>query len=244
MKAMILAAGEGTRLSPLTLQTPKVLLPLNGVPLIQYTLAWLRRYGVTEVAINLHHLGEKIKDFLGDGSRFGVKIVYSPEKALLGTAGGVKRLAHFLDDTFAVVYGDVVPDFDLSAMIEFHREKRAVATLALVEVPNPWEVGIVEIDKDGQLVNFMEKPPRGTELGNLGSGGVYVLEEEVLSYIPSEGFCDFAYEIFPKIITLGLPVYGYRLKPDDYLGDIGTLEKYHQINQHCASGRVTLNYAE
>ncbi|MBA7502771.1 UTP--glucose-1-phosphate uridylyltransferase [subsurface metagenome] len=231
MKAMILAAGEGMRLRPLTLETPKILLPIEGTPLIQYTLAWLKSHGISEVAINLHHLGEKIKDFLGDGSKFGVRICYSPEEKLLGTAGGVKKMEKFFDGTFAVVYGDVLTDFNLSAMANYHKEKKALGTLALFQAPNPWQAGIVEIDKQGRLLRFREKPPRGSESGNLSSGGVYILEKDILSYILGEGFCDFGYDVFPKLVELALPLYGYILEPQDYLIDIGTPEKYHKAQE-------------
>ena len=230
MKAMILAAGEGTRLRPLTLNTPKVLLPVSGVPLIEYTLCWLKHYGITGVAINLHHLAAKIQSRLGDGARFGIKIVYSLENSLLGTAGGVKKMAAFLDGPFAVVYGDVLTDLDLNAMLEFHRDRQAAATLAVREMPNPWEVGVLEMNSGGRILDFTEKPPRGSERSNLSSGGVYILEKNVLDHVPEAGFCDFAYDVFPRLIELGLPVYGYHLKNGDYLLDIGTAEKYKQAN--------------
>ncbi len=242
MKAMILAAGEGTRLRPLTLDTPKALLPVAGVPLIEHTILWLKRHSVGEVVINLHHLGKKVTDFLGDGSRLGVKIAYSPEQTLLGTAGAVRRVEQSFDGTFVVLYGDVITDFNLSAMIDFHQQKKAIATLALLRVSNPWEVGVVRLNGDGRLLSFAEKPPRGSEPGNLANSGVYVLEKEILDYIPREGFCDFAYDIFPRVIRLGLPVYGYRLNKDDYLVDIGTPEKYQQANEEMESGKVKIGY--
>lgn len=242
MKAMILAAGEGTRLKSLTLTVPKVLLPIGGVPLIGYTLSWLRSHGISEVAINLCHRGDKIKNFLGGGSRLGIKIAYSPEETLLGTAGGVKRMEHFFNDTFVVVYGDILTDFDLRDMIRFHQGEKTMATLALLEVPNPWEIGIVEINEGGRILSFVEKPPRGSETGNLGSGGVYVLGKEILNYIPDKGYSDFAYDIFPKLIELGLPVYGYVLKPEDYLIDIGTIEKYRKANEDVEAERVKTRY--
>jgi len=243
-KAMILAAGEGTRLRPLTLETPKVLLPIGGVPLIEYTLAWLKSHGILGVAINLHHLGDKIKDFLDDGSRFGVSISYSVEEALIGTAGGVKKMEHFFNDTFVVVYGDVLADFDLGAMVGFHQRKISLATLALLEVPKPWEVGVVEINEGGRILSFVEKPALGSEASSLGSGGVYVLEKEIFSYIPDEGFGDFAYNIFPKLLELGLPVYAYILKPEEYLIDIGTIEKYSKANEDVQAGRVEIKHGE
>lgn len=243
-KAMILAAGQGTRLRPLTLETPKVLLPVGGVPLIEHTLVWLRSHGVSEVAINLHCLGDKIKNCLGDGSRFGIKVFYSPEETLRGTAGGVRRMKHFFDSTFVVAYGDVLTDFNLTRMIQFHQRKKAIATLAIREVPNPWDVGVVEMSNEGRIVSFVEKPPCRCEAGNLGSGGVYVLEKRVLNYVPGESSSDFAYDIFPKLIELGLPVYGHKLKPDDYLIDIGTIEKYHQANEDIRAGKLKIKHEE
>jgi NDP-sugar pyrophosphorylase family protein len=232
MKAMLLAAGEGTRLRPLTLEMPKVLLPIGGQPLIEYQLSWLKHHGIQEVAINLYNLGDKVKDFLGDGSRFGVKIFYSTEEKLLGTAGGVKRMEYLFHNTFAVVYADVLTNFNLSAMVKFHQEKKAVATLVIFEAPNPTEVGVVEMSSEGRILSFVEKPKAANlELQSLASGGVYVLEKEVLNYIPAQGFSDFAYDIFPKLLELSLPIYGYALKSQDYLIDIGTIEKYNQANK-------------
>lgn len=243
-KAMVLAAGEGTRLRPLTLETPKVLLLVAGKPLLGHTVSWLRNYGISEVAINLHHMGDKIKEFLGDGSRFGVKVFYSPEETILGTAGGVKRMEHFFDGTFVVVYGDVLTDFDLRDMIQFHRGKKATATLAILRVPNLWDVGIVQINEQGRIMSFVEKPARGSETGNLGSGGVYILESEILDYVPSEGSSDFAYDIFPRLLELHLPLYGYVLKSEDYLIDIGTIEKYRKANEDVKARTVKIRYEE
>jgi NDP-sugar pyrophosphorylase family protein len=238
MKAMILAAGEGTRLRPLTLEVPKALLPIAGMPLVQWMLSWLRNYGIEEIAINLFHLGQKISGFLGDGSGLGVKIVYSPEEALLGTAGGVKRMERFFDGTFVVVYGDVLTDFDLGAMIEFHNSRDSLATIALWEFPNPWDVAVVSLDQEGRILELVEKPPRGSKVGNLGSGGIYVLEPQVLDYVPAEGYCDFAYDVFPNMIMLGAPVYGYALSSEDYLIDIGTLENYCRANEDAEKGKI------
>ncbi len=243
-KAMILAAGEGTRLRPLTLETPKVLLPVEGKPLLGYTLFWLRNHGISAVAINLYHLGNKIEDFLGDGSHFSVKILYSHEDTLLGTAGGVKRVESFFDGPFVVVYGDVLTDFNLKDMIRFHQEKKSIATIAIFKATNPWDVGIVEINDEGRILSLVEKPPRGSEKSNLASGAVYVLEREILKHIPSEEFEDFAYAIFPKLLELNLPIFGYVLKPEDYLIDIGTIEKYHNANEDVKAGKVKIGYEQ
>ena len=233
-KAMILAAGEGTRLRPLTLEVPKALLPINGTPLIEHTLLWLKHHGISEVAINLHHLGHKLKEFLGNGARFGMKVVYSEEEILLGTAGGVKRMEDFFEGTFVVFYGDNLTDFNLSAMIELHRQKKGVATLALFEPSNPSEVGIVEMDEKGRVSRLIEKPESpvlNSRHPARANGGVYILEKEVLDHIPSAGFSDFAFDIFPKLIGFGLPVYGYSLETKAHFIDIGTMEKYQRANR-------------
>jgi len=245
---MILAAGEGTRLRPLTLETPKVLLPVAGRPLIQHQLSWLRSHGIQEVAINLYHLGDKIQEFLGNGSRWGMKICYSPEETLLGTAGGVKRMEHFFDDAFVVVYGDVLTNLDLSAMVNSHQQKNAVATLAIFEAAKPWEVGVVDIDGEGRILSFEEKP-RSPVLNRqspvLASGGVYVLEKQVLGHIPSQGFSDFAYDIFPRLIALGLPLYGYILNSKDYfIIDIGTWDEYRRANSNVGKSKVPTSKSE
>ena len=242
VKAMILAAGEGTRLKPITLQTPKVLLPVGGIPLIIHQLSWLKSHGISEVAINLYHQGEKVKELLGNGSRFGVTICYSDEEALLGTAGGVKRMEHFFDSTFIVVYGDVLTDFDLSEMIQFHMERKVKATIAVVRVTNPWEVGIVEMVDGERISSFVEKPARGSETSDLGNGGVYTLEKGVLNYIPDERYCDFAYDVFPSLMEADIPIGGYVLKPNDYLIDIGTIDKYQKAEEDVRAGRVRLDY--
>jgi len=242
MKAMILAAGEGTRLRPLTLKVPKVLLPINGVPLIEHTLRWMKSHGVSEVAINLHHLGEQIKDFVGNGSRFGMKVAYSKEKALLGTAGGVKAMEHFFNGTFVVYYGDNLTDFDLTAMIALHREKGGVATIAVFKSHNPTEVGIVEMDNEGRIYKLAEKPTDNIQSPVLANGGVYVLEPEILGFISAGVFSDFAYDVFPNLLRTGLSIYGYRLGATDYFLDIGTMPKYQRSNEDAKARKVKIRH--
>jgi mannose-1-phosphate guanylyltransferase len=187
------------------------MVPIGGRPLIEHTLAWLKQYGNAEVGINLHYLCQKIIACLGDGSLFGLKITYSYEDSLLGTAGGVKHLASLMKientntplilnlskdlssgfahrsstvGSFLVVYGDILTDMDLGWMLEHHIRSGALATIALFTVPHPHEVGIVEVDTQGRILSFTEKPVPGTEKSNLASGGIYILEPEVLDYIP------------------------------------------------------------
>lgn len=239
-KAMILAAGEGTRLQPLTIDTPKPLLPVAGTPLICYSLTLLRQHGIREVAVNLHHHGQKITDYLGNGSRLGMSIHYSCEEDLLGTAGGVKKVAHLFDGTFVVLYGDVLTDCDLSALIRFHRKHGGVATLALSTAANPWEVGVVQLDGGSRVLDFVEKPPKGSPVGNLANGGVYVLERAILDYIAESGASDFGFDVFPRLLREGVPIYGYPLPAETYLIDIGTPEKYSRAGADVAMGRLRI----
>jgi NDP-sugar pyrophosphorylase family protein len=172
-KAMILAAGEGIRLRPLTAAVPKCLLPLGKTPIVKHQIRWLKMYGVKNVIINLYHKGDEIKAALGDGTKFDLEIHYSPEEVLLGTAGGVKRMQDFFDEVFYVVYGDTISDVNLTSMAEFHQKKQAVMTIALFETESTREVGIVEINKDGKLISFTEKPSKGKERSNYSNGGIY-----------------------------------------------------------------------
>ncbi len=238
MKAMILAAGEGTRLRPLTLATPKVLLPVAGRPVIDHILGWLRHHDIDEVAINVCHLAEAVVDSLGDGGDLGMSISYSREESRLGTAGGVKRMADFFDGTFVVHYGDVLTDFDLGAMVRRHRDSGAVATLAIVRMAEPRNAGVVEMDEAGRITSFAEKPARRSESSNLENGGTYVLEREVLELVPAGERTDFGRDVLPELVRSGRPVHGYVLDAGDYLIDIGSREKYRQAGDDVASGRV------
>ena len=230
-KAMILAAGEGTRLQPLTLNTPKTMLLVADTPLIAHIIHWLKSFNINEIGINLHYQGNKIVDYLGNGAQLGVKIEYSYEEKLLGTAGGVKRLEnYFKEGPFVVVYGDVLTDFNLRKMTDFHLASGAVATIALIPISNTWEKGIVELNKQGRILSFVEKPPPGTEKSNLSNAGIYIVGPKVFDYIPAAGFSDFAFDVFPHMLNDGLPLFGYQLAPQDYLIDIGSLDKYRQAN--------------
>jgi NDP-sugar pyrophosphorylase family protein len=237
MKAIILAAGEGTRLRPLTLNTPKVMLPIDGKPLLAYTLELLRFHNITEVAINLYHLPHVVMDWLGSGERFGIHVTYSVENPILGTAGALTRLRDFFDDTFVVIYGDDLTDLNISSLVRFHQAKEALATVALLEVDNPTNYGIAEVDDEYRILRFVEKPAPGTISSKLGSTGVYVLQPEVIDYIPSDTFCDFGYDIFPALLSQGVRIYGYLTK--DYLLDIGTVENYYRAERDLREGRFS-----
>ncbi|GAB4531001.1 MAG: hypothetical protein Kow0063_09740 [Anaerolineae bacterium] len=228
MKGMILAAGEGRRLRPLTDHVPKPMLPLAGRPLLEHIIVYLRDCGITELAINLYHRPAVVMDYFGDGSRWGVSLRYSVEERLLGSAGGVKRLQDFFDDTFVVYYGDVYTRADLVPMIELHRRCKVLATMGLYRVPDPWNRGIVELD--GQVISrFVEKPPRGHIFSDLANAGIYVLEPAVMDWIPDDRPWDFGQHVFPALLADKVRVAGYVI--EDPLIDIGLPEKYEQANQ-------------
>ncbi len=233
MNGMILAAGEGKRLRPLTRYLPKPMLPLAGRPLLEHIIIHLRDCGITRLAINLHHLPEAVMGYFGAGSRWGVSLRYSVEEQLLGSAGGVKRLQPFFDDTFLLYYGDVYTQADLRPMIEFHRRSGAAATMGLYRVPDPWNRGIVQLDDAGTIVKFVEKPPREQVFSDLANAGIYVLEPEVLDMIPEGRVWDFGQDVFPAMLAKDIHVAGYVI--EDILIDIGLPDKYQQANR-IASG--------
>ena len=231
MKAMILAAGEGTRLRPLTATQPKPMLPVAGIPTLEWIVRWLAAYEVREIAMNLSWLPETVERYFGDGSRLGVSLRYSIEDKVLGTAGGVKRLEAFFDSAFVLVYGDVLTDFDLEALIRFHQSRPPgpKVTLSLTRVPNPTECGIVAIDEAGRINRFVEKPPANEVFSDLANAGVLIMEPEILASIPPEMFYDFSLDLFPRLMAQGVPFYGWIMPTHCYLIDIGSHEKYARV---------------
>lgn len=231
MKALILAAGEGTRLRPLTLDRPKPMLPVAGEPLLAITVSILRDHGITDLAINLHHRPEAITNYFGNGVDFGVSITYSYEQQMMGTAGAAKKLEGFLNDTFFVIYGDVLTNVDYSNLIQFHRSRQSLLTLSLYHVSNPTEVGLVGIDAHGRVTRFLEKPRPDEVFTDLANSGALICEPEVLSHVPPDTFFDFGHDLLPALLELGEPLYGLPLAPDEYLVDIGTPENYKRAQR-------------
>jgi len=226
MKALILAAGEGTRLRPLTLDRPKPMLPVAGEPLLAITVSMLRRHGITDLAVNLHHQPDAITGYFGNGADFGVSITYSFEQQIMGTAGAAKKLEGFLNDAFLVVYGDVLTNLDYSNLMQFHRSRQSLLTLSLYRVSNPTEVGLVGIDAHGRVARFLEKPRLEEVFTDLANSGILICEPEVLSHVPPDTFFDFGRDLLPALLELGEPMYGLPLAPGEYLIDIGTPENY------------------
>jgi mannose-1-phosphate guanylyltransferase len=227
MKALVLAAGAGTRLRPLTDTCPKPMLPIAGKPLLERTMHWLAAAGVSEAALNLHHLPDVVRNGLGDGSQFGIRIAYNYENELLGTAGATHGFPGFFDAPFLVIYGDLLMDLDLADLIEFHRERNATMTLALKRTTTPQSQGMIEVDQTGRVLRFVEKPSDWNG-GDTANAGVYVCEPAVASRIPA-GFSDFGHDIIPGLLRDHAAVYGWPLR--GYLLDIGTPEAYAQAQQ-------------
>jgi NDP-sugar pyrophosphorylase family protein len=229
MKAMILAAGQGTRLRPITEHIPKCMVSIGGKPVLEHTIEWLRRYGVTELIINLCHLPEVVMNHFSDGSKWGVKITYSIEEEPLGTAGGVKNVAWFFDGTFFLWYGDNLSTCNLDRLYQFHRVKGGLATIALHYRDDPAQSGIVGLDEDDRIVRFQEKPQPDQVFSHWVSAGLFVLEPQVLEAIPPEGAPDFGRDIFPALLTAGKPLYGYRMSGDEGLWWIDTPEDLRRM---------------
>ncbi len=231
MKAMILAAGYGTRLLPLTEKTPKALLPLCGRPLISYTLAFLKKWGFKEIIINLHHHPQSIKKELGDGSQFGLRINYSYEPEILGTGGGIKKAESFLaNNTFLVINCDILVDFDLSRAMDFHQEKKALATMILRREEKINSYGAIEIDREGRVRQFLGKIPYGSglDLKRLIFTGIHLFEPRVFQYIPANTFCSIN-DTYIEMIRKNERVYGYLM--EGYWADLGTRERYEIVKR-------------
>lgn len=234
MKAMILAAGEGTRIREITKgEIPKPMVKIDGKPLIEYTVDELAEFGVEEIIINLHHQGEAIRDHFGD-SWNGVPIRYSEENQLLGTSGGVKKVEDTFEDSFIVVYGDVLTDLDFSDIAQYHRRKDGTATLMVYEEDREDlpEASIILTDEDEKVQKFMEKPSEETIQKYSGrdfwtNAGVYVLEPDVFDYIP-EGFSDFSNDVFPDLLKSGESIHVFPKPEDSYWHEVGNPKRYRK----------------
>jgi len=240
MRAMIMAAGIGTRLRPVTDVLPKPMVPIANRPALYHILSLLKRHGITEVVINLHHLPELITDYLGDGSALGMEIAYSFERELLGTAGGVKNNAAFLgEDTFLVMSGDALTDADLTGLVSAHRRNGSIATMSVKEVADPSEYGVVVADDEGRVVGFQEKPTIEEARSRLCNCGMYVFEPEILSHIPEGQFDDFGKRLFPDLLKQGVPFHACTI--DEYWSDVGNLKEYVRGNGDALARRVGID---
>jgi mannose-1-phosphate guanylyltransferase len=250
MKAMILAAGKGTRVRPLTYDLPKPMIPLLGKPVMAYLVEHLRKHGVTEIMVNVSYLHEKIEEYFGEGEQFGVQIGYSFEGYIrdgevvpepIGSAGGMKKIQEFggfFDDTTIVLCGDALIDLDLKAALLEHRRKGALASVITREVP--WDkvssYGVVVSDEQGRITQFQEKPDQAVALSNFISTGIYIFEPEVIDLIPSGVPFDIGSQLFPLMAERGMPFYAQR-RPFNWL-DIGSVVDYWEVLQEVMTGEV------
>ena len=247
MKAMVFAAGQGLRLRPLTDRVPKALVPVAGRPMIEYPLLLLRHYGIREIIINLHHLGEQIEAYLGDGTRFGIEIIYSREPELLDTGGGLLKAKPFLEkETFIVLNTDVIIDVSLTDLIAFHRRKSSTATLVLRPDTDADRFGSMEIDPDGRIYRFLgAKSPAQPSLPGrkLMFTGVQILEPRIFDYMPrGAGLGKFGTtkDTYPHMLTAGEPLYGYCF--DGLWQDLGTPQRIEQVEQALLQRQARLHY--
>jgi mannose-1-phosphate guanylyltransferase/phosphomannomutase len=233
-----MAGGEGTRLRPLTLGQPKPMLPIANRPLMEHVIDLLRRHRFGDITVTVAFRAEALRSHFGDGSDFGVRLRWATEAAPLGTAGSIRHAVADLDEPLLVISGDVVTDIDLSALVDFHRRRRAEVTVALQQRTNPLDFGMVIVDEDGAVERFIEKPSWGQVLGDTVNTGIYVLEPAILGRIPPDRPVDFAGEVFPRLLTERRAVFGYRI--DGYWEDVGTVESYRRVHRDVLARRVAL----
>ena len=232
-----MAGGEGTRLRPLTSNQPKPMVSLCGKPCMEHIVELLKKHGFDETVVTLMFLPKVIRDYFGDGSSLGVSMQYSVEQAPAGTAGSVKLAEGFLrDDTFIVISGDALTDFDLGEIVAFHKRRGAMVTIALKRVENPLEFGVVVVNDEGRIERFLEKPTWGQVFSDTVNTGIYVLEPEVFDHIPEGEPFDFSQDLFPKLFEMGAPLYGY--VAEGYWQDIGSLPQYLTANCDLLDGKI------
>jgi NDP-sugar pyrophosphorylase family protein len=239
MKAMILAAGVGSRLDPLTRNIPKPMVPIVNKPVMEHIVEMLARNGIRDIIVNLHYLGDQIQAHFGTGERWGVRIHYSPEDRLWGDAGSVKRCEDFFDeDTFLVVGGDDLVDMDLGRLVQFHKDKKAIATIALSLVDDPSEYGIALLNERGRITRFLEKPKGEVIFSNSANTGVYVFSRDIFDLIPKGVHYGFGNDLFPMLLEQKTRFYGYLTS--SYWKDVGNLRKYREAHLDALNGRVDI----
>lgn len=250
MKAMILGAGKGTRVQPITHEIPKPMIPLVRKPVMAYLVELLKKHGVDEIMVNTSYLAPIIENYFRDGEQFGVSMAYSYEGHVegdiavstpLGSAGGMKKIqdfSGFFDETFIVVCGDAWIDLDISKALQIHRSKGAMASLIVREVPHEevFKYGIVKLDSDGRILEFQEKPDPAKAVSNMANTGIYIFEPEIFDYIPSDTVYDIGSQLFPELVKRKLPFFAISL-PFQWL-DIGNLQDVWTVTSKTLNGEV------
>ncbi|MDM8520142.1 sugar phosphate nucleotidyltransferase [Anaerolineales bacterium HSG6] len=236
MKVVVMAGGAGSRLRPLTIHRPKPMVPIINKPVMSHILDLVKRHGATEVIITVQYLADFIQKFFGDGSNLGLKIHYSIEDTPLGTAGSVKNAQKYLDDTFVVISGDALTNFNLTKVIEYHKKNKSMTTLALYRVDDPVDYGVTILNDKGHIVRFQEKPSRGSVMSDYVNTGIYVLEPDVLDYFDTNIPFDFSNDLFPLLQEKGHKLYGYVC--EGYWCDIGNISEYMRATSDVLKGDV------
>src|SRR5690348_3728844 len=236
MQAVVMAGGEGSRLRPLTINRPKPMVSIVNKPCLGHIFDLLKHHGITDAFVTLQYLASQIQDSFGDGGAVGMRLRYSVEETPLGTGGSVRQIGDALDDTFIVISGDALTDIDLSAVIAFHRERKAAVTLTLYHVPNPLEYGVVITNEDGRIQKFLEKPSWGEVFSDTINTGIYVIEPRVLERYKIGDNFDFSKDLFPQLLADGEPLYGY--VASGYWTDVGSIAEYARANADILQGKV------
>ena len=237
MKAMVMAAGLGTRLRPLTDFLPKPMMPVANRPVLHHLLNLLRRHDVTEVGVNLHAFPEMIQRYFGDGSTLDMSILWSHEPELLGTAGGTKKLQDYWgDEAILITSGDGLHDVDITALLGHHQRNGALATLTVKPVSDPSSYGVVILDRDTRVRGFQEKPRRDEARSDLANCGIYVIEPELLERIPPDTFYDFGEDVWPNLVAASEEVYAYTTMA--YWNDVGDLDELRNTILDAVLGHV------
>ena len=240
MKAVIMAGGFGTRIQPLTHSIPKPMLPVMNIPMMEKSMMRLKDVGITEFVVLLYYKPEVIKNYFGTGEKFGVKIHYVLPDADYGTAGAVGFAREYLDESFIVMSGDIVSDFDLLKIMDFHKSKHSKLTITLTSVENPLEFGIVITDEEGRIEKFLEKPSWAEVFSDTINTGIYIIEPEILKYIPKNEPFDFSKDLFPTLMKENITLYGYDAK--GYWRDVGNPESYREVHKDIFDGKVKYGY--
>ncbi|MFA7074067.1 MAG: mannose-1-phosphate guanyltransferase [Endomicrobiaceae bacterium] len=239
MQAVIMAGGFGTRLRPITSSIPKPMAPVANKPMLSHIVELLKKYNFKDLTMMLYYQPEIITNYFDNGSNFGVNIKYLRPEADLGTAGSVGFAKDNINDTFLVISGDVLTDFDISKAIEFHKQKKAIATMVLTRVSNPLQFGVVITDKDGKIERFLEKPSWGEVFSDTINTGIYILEPEVFEYIPENKDVDFSKDLYPRLLKENKGLYGY--VAEGYWKDIGNHDEYRFAHYDILDGKVKID---
>lgn len=242
MKAVIMAGGFGTRMQPLTCNIPKPMIPLLNRPIMLHIVELLKKYQITDLVMLLYHQPSIIKNFFRDGADFGVKITYVTPLEDMGTAGAVKCAEKYIDERFMVISGDLLTDFNLKKVIDFHADNNALATITLTSVKDPLQFGVVITDKEKRIIQFLEKPGWGEVISDTINTGIYVFEPEIFSLIPASENFDFSQDLFPLLLTRNEPLFGCPVK--GYWRDIGNTDSYREAHHDIFRGKVNVKIDE